>query len=146
MSRQERLQQACLPFQLGLSTRVGTEALARVLRVATKVSPRATVLSVDAAGAFGHVSRAAMLAALHMQPTLRLPLLPYAQQSDDHGCSHEVCQAEGGEQGDVHNSGMAKLFLPSWTTSTSLLHLSGSSNCMSTSKSPCDPGPPARGR
>ena len=36
-----------------------------------------------------------------------------------------------------HSSGMARLFLPSWTTSTSLLHLSGSSSCMSTSRSPC---------
>ena len=35
-----------------------------------------------------------------------------------------------------HSSGMAKPFLPSWTTSTSLLHLSGSSSCMSTSRSP----------
>ena len=74
-----QLQQACQPFQFGLSARAGTEALARVLRVATKVDPRATVLSVDAAGAFDHVSWAAMLAALHAQPTLQ-PLLPYSRQ------------------------------------------------------------------
>ena len=39
-----QLQQACQPFQFGLSTRAGTEALARVLRVATEVDPRATVV------------------------------------------------------------------------------------------------------
>ena len=55
--------------------------LARARRVAAEVGPRATVLSVDAAGAgaFEHVSRAAMLAALHAQPMLQ-PLLPYARQ------------------------------------------------------------------
>ena len=72
-----QLQQACLPFQFGLSTRAGTEALARVLTVATELDPRATVLSVDAAGAYDHVSRGAMLEALHARPELQ-PLLPYA--------------------------------------------------------------------
>ena len=40
-----RLETACLPFQYGLSTRAGAEALPRVLRAATEVDPRATILS-----------------------------------------------------------------------------------------------------
>ena len=52
-------EQACLPHQYGLSTRAGSEALPRVLRVAAEVDTRATVLSVDAVGAFDHVSREA---------------------------------------------------------------------------------------
>ena len=104
-----RLQQACLPFQFGLSTRAGTEALARVLKVATEPDPRATVLSVDAAAAYDHVSRGAMLEALHARPELQ-PLLPYARQFyatpsshawvDASGTSQTVSQGEGGEQGD----------------------------------------------
>ena len=72
-------QRACLPHQFGLSTRAGTEALARVLRAATELDPRATVLSVDAVGAFDHVSREAMLSALLRHPDLR-PLVPFARQ------------------------------------------------------------------
>ena len=73
------LQQACMPHQFGLSTRAGTEAVCRLLRAATEACPRATVLSVDAVGAFDHVSRAAMLGALHARPQLQ-PLLPFARQ------------------------------------------------------------------
>ena len=104
-----RLETACLPFQYGLSTRAGAEALPRVLRAATEVDPRATILSVDAVGAYDHVSRQAMLAALHARPELR-PLLAYARQfygaastytwTDGQGDSHSIAQAEGGEQGD----------------------------------------------
>ena len=65
-----QLQQACPPFQFGLSTRAGTEALARVLKVATELDPRATVPSVDAAGAYDHVSNGAM-EALHARPRLQ---------------------------------------------------------------------------
>ena len=103
------LQAACMPFQYGLSTCAGTEALVRLLRVATEMDPRATVLSIDAVGAFDHVSRRAMLAALQQRPSLQ-PLLPYVRQfyasdstyvwQDAQGNSHEVRQSEGGEQGD----------------------------------------------
>ena len=68
------LQAACMPFQYGLSTRAGTEALVRLLRVATEMDPRATVLSIDAVGAFDHVSSRAMLAGLQQRPSLQ-PLL-----------------------------------------------------------------------
>ena len=110
-----QLQQACLPFQFGWSTRAGT---ARVLKVATELNPRATVLSVDAAGAYDHVSRGAMLEALHARPEL-LPRLPYARQSyatpssytwvDDSGTSHTVSQGEGGEPGDPLMPGLYSL-------------------------------------
>ena len=103
------LQAACMPIQYGLSTRAGTEALVRLLRVATEMDPRATVLSIDAVGAFDHVSRHAMLAGLMHRPSLQ-PLLPFARQfyasdstyvwQDAQGDTHEIRQAEGGEQGD----------------------------------------------
>ena len=101
-------QSACLPHQFGLSTRVGTEAVNRPLRAATEANPRATVLSVDAVGAFDHVARGAMLDALLANPELQ-PLLPYARQFYaspstytwyDEGAAHNVHQGEGGEQGD----------------------------------------------
>ena len=50
-----------MPHQYGLSTRTGTEAVSRLLRAATEACPRATVLSVDAVGAFDHVSRGSIL-------------------------------------------------------------------------------------
>ena len=75
-----------------------------------ELDPRVTVLCVDAVGAFDHVSRQAMLAALLASTELR-PLLPYARQffgaprsytwTDRHGCSHDIAQGEGGEQGET---------------------------------------------
>ena len=101
-----------MPHQYGLSTRTDTEAVSRLLRAATEACPRATILSVDAGCAFDHVSRGAMLGALHAS---RAPLLPsFARQfysspsvyihggmtTYDDGCAHDVGQGEGGEQGD----------------------------------------------
>ena len=78
-----------------------------MLKVATEIDPRATILSVDAAGAYGHVSRGAMLEAWHARPELQ-PLLPYARQFyatpssytwvDASGTSHTVTQGEGGSR------------------------------------------------
>ena len=100
---------ACLPHQYGLSTRAGTEAVIRLLRAATEADARATVLSVDAVGAFDHVARQSMLNALLERRDLR-PLLPYARQFyaapssytwyDGFGAAHDIVQGEGGEQGD----------------------------------------------
>ena len=100
---------ACMPFQFALGTRAGTEALARAIRAATEWNPRATVLSIDGVGAFDHVRRRAMLSGLYDNPALQ-GVLPYARAfysmpstytwTDDHGVVHEICQAEGGEQGD----------------------------------------------
>ena len=80
-------QEACLPYQFGLSTRAGTEGLYKLLHTATELDPRATVLSIDL-----------------------VPLLPFARQFygsassctwlDDNGGEHDVVQGEGGEQGD----------------------------------------------
>ena len=70
---------------------------------------RATILSVDAVGAFDHVSRGAMLGARHARRELH-PLLPFARQFysspsvytwwDNDGCAHDGSQGAGGEQGD----------------------------------------------
>ena len=94
-----QFQEACMPHQYGLSTRTGTEAVSRLLRAATEACPRATILSVDAVGAFDHVSRGAMLGALLARRELH-PLLPFARHfysfpsvytwCDDDGCPHEV--------------------------------------------------------
>ena len=75
----EALQAACMPYQFGLSTRAGTEALDKLLQVATECNPRTTVLSVDVVGAFDDVSRQAMLEGLRSRPQLA-PLLPFARQ------------------------------------------------------------------
>ena len=60
-------------------------------------------------GAFDHVSRRAMLSALHARPDLQ-QLLPFAHQFygapsvytwiDCNATSHDIAQGEGGEQGD----------------------------------------------
>ena len=63
---------ACAPFQFGLSTRAGAEAVAHALSVATELDPDATVLSVDGIGAFDTVSRQAMLHALRHVPAVGL--------------------------------------------------------------------------
>eukprot|EP00439_Symbiodinium_sp_Y106_P003539 s1066_g1.t1 len=74
-------QEACLPYQFGLSTRACTEGLYiyKLLHTATELDPRATVLSIDAVGAYDHVSRQAMLEGLRSRPAL-VPLLPFARQ------------------------------------------------------------------
>ena len=105
----DAFQDACLPHQFGLSTRAGTEGLYKLLHTATALDPRTTVLSVDAIGAFDHVSRRAMLEGLRSRPALE-PLLPFARQFygcpsvytwlDDDGREHDIVQGEGGEQGD----------------------------------------------
>ena len=67
------------------------------------------MLSVDAVGAYDHVSRQAMLEGLRSRPALA-PLLPFARQFygsasvytwlDETGTEHDVLQGDGGEQGD----------------------------------------------
>ncbi|CAE7383212.1 unnamed protein product, partial [Symbiodinium pilosum] len=85
------------------------------------VDPRMTVLSVDAAGAYDHVSRGAMLRALHARPDHSdlQALLPYARWSyataSSYTCAiargecHAIVQAEGGEQGDPLLPGLYSL-------------------------------------
>ena len=103
-------EQACLPHLYGLSTHAGSEALPRVFRAAAEVDARATVLSVDAVGAFDHVSRqgdarrAPGLASAASAPSLRLAVLRHTQflrlGIDAQGVTHHIAQANGGEQGD----------------------------------------------
>ena len=105
----QHFQDACSPFQYALSTRAGTECLARLLRAATEADNEATVLSVDGVGAFDHVSQASVFSQLASHERLA-PLLPYVRQFygqasqylwyDDNGAAHVVQQGEGGEQGD----------------------------------------------
>ncbi|CAK9051610.1 Retrovirus-related Pol polyprotein from type-1 retrotransposable element R2 (Retrovirus-related Pol polyprotein from type I retrotransposable element R2) [Includes: Reverse transcriptase [Durusdinium trenchii] len=100
---------ACHPHQYALSTRAGTEALFHTLQLTTETDHRQTVLSFDGIGAYDHVSRNAMLRGLantpHAQAALPFARLFYSQPStylwtDDHGQTHPITQAEGGEQGD----------------------------------------------
>ena len=98
-------------FQYALSTRAGTDCVARVVRFRSliELDPRKTLLSIDGIGAFDHIKRKAMMEALHPNPELA-SLLPfvrlfYGKDSkyvwyDDDGLSHEICQGERGEQGD----------------------------------------------
>ena len=114
----EPLQQACSPFQYALSTRAGTECVARAIRAATEMDPRTTLLSIDGVGAFDHVAREGMFRGLRENPALSTAL-PFVRQFygsdslylwyDDLGNAHEVRQAEGGEQGDPLMPGLFAL-------------------------------------
>eukprot|EP00439_Symbiodinium_sp_Y106_P075626 s1173_g15.t1 len=83
--------------------------IARALRTATQVDPRATFPAVDASGAYDHVSRAAMLGPASTGG-VALPLLPYGSQFyaiqsvytwvDAHQRNHDILHCEGAEQGD----------------------------------------------
>ena len=83
--------------------------MGHAVRIATDSDPRATVLSINCIGAYDHVLRSAMLGKLLEEENLR-GLLPfvrmvYSQPSryhweDEDGCRKEICQHEGGEQGD----------------------------------------------
>ena len=100
---------ACHPYQYALSTRAGSEALVHSLQLATEADPTLTILSVDGIGAYDHVSRSAMLLALHNANAAN-QALPFARMFystpstytwvDQQGEAHAINQAEGGEQGD----------------------------------------------
>jgi len=104
----QALMAATAPYQFALQTRAGTEALAHLLRYLTDADEDTVVVSLDGIGAFDHVQRAAFFAKVASVPSLE-PLLPlvrmlYGSQScflwtDDEGVTHEVVQAEAGEQG-----------------------------------------------
>ena len=91
------LQEACAPFEFGLSTRAGA--------FATESDPDATVLFVDEIGAVDTVSRQAMLHALRHVPGANA-MLPFVRQfyasrsrfnwHDAQGAPHMIFQAEGG--------------------------------------------------
>ena len=98
---------ATSPFQYALSTRAGCECIAHALQALTELDPAATVLSVDGIGASDLVSRKAMMQGLfNVSPSA----VPFVRQyhgrpsrylrEDDTGVVHDLCQGEGGEQGD----------------------------------------------
>ena len=103
----QEVERVCSPFQFALSTRAGVDCVGHAVRIAT--DPGASVLSIDGIGAYDHVLRSAMLGKLLEEENLR-GLLPfvrmvYSQPSryhweDEDGCRKEICQHEGGEQGD----------------------------------------------
>ena len=61
---------ACMPFQYALSTRAGTDCVARAVRALTELDGRRTLISIDGVGAFDHITRASMLGALHANEDL----------------------------------------------------------------------------
>ena len=100
---------AVLPGNSDLFPRPDAEALFHTWHLTTETDHRQTVLSVDGIGAYDHVSRNAMLRGLantpHAQAALPFARLFYSQPftylwTDDHGQTHPITQAEGGEQGD----------------------------------------------
>ena len=98
-----------MPFQHALSSRSGIDCVPRVFRSLMELDARKTLLSMDGIGAFDHIKRKAMMEALHTNPELA-SLFPFVRLFhgknskyvwyDDDGLSHEICQGEGGEQGD----------------------------------------------
>ena len=100
---------ACSPFQYALSTKAGTECVARNLRTVTEIDASKTIISIDGVSAFDHIWGESMLTALGNLPQA-LALLPFVQMfygdaseylwSDDSGETHTIKQREGGEQGD----------------------------------------------
>ena len=100
---------ATSPFQFALTTRAGCECVSHLVRSATDMDERTTIVSVDGIGAYDSISRTCMLASLHrmvdgdqMIPFVRLF---YGSPSvylwkDDAGDTHEIVQGEGREQGD----------------------------------------------
>ena len=78
-----QVEAACAPFQFALSTRAGTDCVGHVVRLATDLDPRTTVLSIDGIGAYDHVLREAMLSGLNAVPGARaiLPFVRLAYES-----------------------------------------------------------------
>ena len=112
------LDEACFPHQYALSTRAGTEAVARAMLLATEADPLATVVSIDGIGAYDFVAQQRFFDGLQRKPGLAAatPFVKqfYGQPStylwyDQSGACHEVLQAEGGEQGDPLMPGLFAL-------------------------------------
>ena len=100
---------ATAPFHFALSTRTGCECVTHLIRGATDVNDRTTIVSVDGIGAFDSISRNSMFSGLQRMVggDQMIPFvgLCYGSPSvylweDDMGETHEIFQGEGGEQGD----------------------------------------------
>eukprot|EP00439_Symbiodinium_sp_Y106_P048420 s1891_g6.t1 len=82
-------------------------SLYKLFHTATALDACATVLSIDAVGAYDHVSRQAMPEGLRSRPAIA-PLIPFARQFygsasvstwvDENTSEHDVTQSDGGEQ------------------------------------------------
>eukprot|EP00974_Lingulodinium_polyedra_P061367 5920973-Lingulodinium_polyedra.AAC.1 len=75
----EAFEAACVPFQFALTTRAGTDCVARVVRALAEKNPRATLMSIDGIGAFDHMQRRAILGAVHANGPVQ-GLLPFVRQ------------------------------------------------------------------
>ena len=104
----DEVEAACAPLQFALSTRAGTDCVGHAFRVATKLNPNLTVLSIDGAGAHDHVHHASKKAKLVEVPGL-VDMLPFVKTAssksscvwaDEEGVRRTIEQPEGGEQGD----------------------------------------------
>ena len=60
----KQVEAATAPFQYALSTKAGCECVAHILQCVTEEEPEATVISIDGVGAYGLISRNAMLEGL----------------------------------------------------------------------------------
>ena len=100
----KKFEEACMPFQYALSSRAGTNCVARVVRSMMELDPTKTLLSNDGMGAFGHITRKSMLEAFHNNADVA-PLLPFVRMfdgknstyvwHDDEGAPHEILQGGG---------------------------------------------------
>jgi len=93
------------PHQFALSTRAGTDALARMVTAICERDPRATVVGLDGVGAYDHVKRASIFRALLQRPELHA-LIPFTRLFYAHTSSYLyqdtlISQGEGVEQGDA---------------------------------------------
>ena len=77
---------ACMPFQYALSTRAGTDCVARAARALTELDGRKTFISIDSVGAFDHIRRAAMLETIRNHESLQslLPFVRFSTRSSPH--------------------------------------------------------------
>ena len=105
----EQAEGATHPFQYALSTRAGTECVARIVQALTRMDENATLLSIDGVGAHDSISRRAMFRGLADMVDGE-KIIPFVRQlndspstflwEDDTGGVRRVWQGEGGEQGD----------------------------------------------
>ena len=105
----KKFEEGCMPFQYALSTRAGTDCVARVVRSIMELDPTKTLLSIDGKGAFDHIKWKSV-----WEPSTTMLIWSLSFLSS--GCStarvprmcgtttkkklHEILQGEGGERGD----------------------------------------------
>ena len=75
---QDDFRTAAMPPNFGLCNRSGTDALSRLVQLATDDDPHTTATCMDGVGAFDHILQACIFRQLHAHPTLRA-LLPHVR-------------------------------------------------------------------